>query len=749
MASYTQLVQRAFAGGELDPAFGMRADLVKYATGLRTCRNFLVQRQGGVTNRPGSYVAAETKLSGASAAWLEPYVFAAADESYAIECGDLYFRFYWHGALVRVSGVAAYNGATAYVQGDLASSGGVNYYAVAATTGNAPPNALYWYALTGDVYELPTPYTAGKFLPPAPACFAQSGDVVTITHLDVPPMELRRYSRTRWTLTPIVTFPTIAAPTNVAFTPGTPAPVPPPDGVYVGYVVTAVDANGQESVASAVVVGASAQDKVTTGSPASPNVITWDAVVGAVSYNIYKDLAGAGVYGYMWTVTGVVTFDDPGLAPNAARVPPVARALFDATLKYPAVSATYQQRRLFGGTHTDREIVEASRIDEPSSFGIHTPIQDDDSVEFKLAGEAIHPVVHLVPLSRLVLLSDMGEWTLEGDAQGALTPTTINPQQHGYVGSSFTPPVIIGTALVFVQARGRIMRDLRFAGSQEGRTLLSGRDLSVFSAHLFKRYAITDLAFAPNPHSIVWAVRADGTLLGLTYLPEEDVWGWHRHDTATSAGASSYESVCVIPEGEEDVVYAVVKRTVNGQVKRFVERFAARDAVDLADACFVDCGVRVENESPSTAVGGLGHLEGETVAVFADGRVQPRKRVAGGGITLSTAATVVQVGLPITADLELLDLDVSGGALRAKQKRVMSLQLLVDESSLGFQVGPDYDNLRPLTAPRWQTAAVLFSELVEINTISSFRSSGRMVIRHTDPTPLTVLGVIPTVEVGG
>jgi hypothetical protein len=743
--AFTQLPQRAFAGGELDPALAMRADLAKYTTGLRTCRNFLVQRQGGVRNRSGTYLAAETKLSGASACFLERYVFAAADESYLIECGDYYFRFYWHGALVTVSGVAAYDNAHTYAQSDLVVSGGVTYYATQTTTGHAPPNTTYWHPLVGNIYEVPTPYGAGAFQAPAPACFAQSGDVITITQLDVPPMELRRYARTHWTLTPIVTTPAIAAPANVAFTPGTPAPVPPPDGTTVGYVVTAVDANAVESIASAITLGSSLQERVTVGSVANPNVITWDAVGGAASYNIYKDSSGAGIYGFMWTTAaGVTTYNDSGLEGNSSRTPPVARALFDATLKYPAVSCTYQQRRILAGTHTDRELVEASVIGKPSSFGMHTPLQDDDSVEFKLAGEGVHPVIHLIPLVRLVLLTDMGEWTLEGDDTGALTPTAINPQQHGYVGCSFTRPVIIGTAVIFVQARGRIVRDLRPITGSQDQTLLSGRDLSVLAAHLFKSGAITGMAFAANPDSIVWAVRADGALLGLTYLPEEDVWGWHRHDTGDG---DVFESVAVVPEGEEDVVYVVVKRTINGSPRRFVERFASRDYTDVVEACFVDSAVRQSASTATTAVTGLTHLEGRTVAVFADGVVQASKKVTGGAITLTTAAKVVQVGLPITADLETLDLDVSGTALRAKQKRVVSLQLQLLASSLGFSVGPDYNNLRPVLGGAWQTGLV--SDLVDVNPTSSFTASGRMVIRHTAPAPLTVLGVIPTVEVGG
>ena len=87
-----------------------------------------------------------------------PFVFSE-DDAFVLEFGDGYIRFYTDNGQLAVSGVAAYNNATAYVLGDLVSSGGVNYYCIASTTGNAPPNATYWYPLTGDIYEIPSPYS--------------------------------------------------------------------------------------------------------------------------------------------------------------------------------------------------------------------------------------------------------------------------------------------------------------------------------------------------------------------------------------------------------------------------------------------------------------------------------------------------------------------------------------------------------------------------------------------------------------
>ena len=726
------LFQRSFAAGELAPGLGARADLAKYTIGLRSCRNFLVRRHGGVSNRPGTKFVGEAKNEGPT--YLKPFTFAAADQSYVIEVGEQYFRFHYEGAPVVVSGVAAYNGGTAYVPGDLVVQGGVNYYCKAATTGNAPPNATYWHPLEGNIYEIPTPYVEGRFMAPAPACFQQSGDVITITHLEEPPRELRRYSATRWVLSAaITTGPAIGAPTAGAGS-GTAA------ALTRKYVVTAVsEETYEESNPSSVITVIN----IAAPTAAAPITLTWTppATGVAVEYKVYADPHGNGTFGYVGTATGAASFRVTSDDADYFNTPPIPRALFAGVNNYPAVSTTFQQRRIFAGTHNDRQVAYASQVGRYTNFGIRSPLQDDDAVTFRFAGTRIHPVHHLAELPQgLVVLTDGGEWICEGDETGALTPTAINPRQHGYAGSAYTPPVVVGNSLLFLQGRGTILRDLRFDERVEG---LSGRDLCLYAAHLFDGFSITALAYAQVPHSTVWAVRSDGTLLGLTYIPEEDVWGWHRHDTD-----GLFEDVCVIPEGTEDAVYVVVKRTISGNTRRYIERFATRQFTDIKDGVFLDSALSYSGTAKTTFTG-LSHLVGKSVKALADGVVVgPYTVSSSGSITLAAAASKVHVGLPITAELETLDLDVAGSSLRAARKRVFALRLLLEASARGFTAGPDATHQKTVTANAWD-AAGLVTDPVDLTLTSHFNDTGRTLIRHTDPTPLTVLGVIPSFETGG
>jgi hypothetical protein len=277
-------------------------------------------------------------------------------------------------------------------------------------------------------------------------------------------------------------------------------------------------------------------------------------------------------------------------------------------------------------------------------------------------------------------------------------------------------------------------------------------DLSITAPHLFDAYTIKQIAFRQAPHPTLYFVRSDGMLIGLTYVPEQQVAGWHTH--ATKNGY--FESVCTVPEGSEDVLYVVVRRTINGRSVRYVERRHSRLFATLADAFFVDSGVTYDGTEASTFTG-LDHLNGETVSVLADGAVWANKVVGavdgGIGITLDEPASKVTIGQPITAQLKTLPLSVESvpAVGSGRVKNINAVYLRVNESS-SIYAGPAYDKLKQVkqrTVELPGTPPNLISRSVKVVTVPSWNEEGHVCVQQTDPLPITVLSLTLDVVMGG
>jgi hypothetical protein len=670
---------RSFAAGELDPGLSLRIDVQAYTQGLRTCRNFMVRRSGGVRTRPGLEHVADAKYP-TQRTMLYPFIFAAADENYLVEAGELYFRFH--------------------------------------------------HPVRGMVLELVTPYTTDNLEASMPLYWHQSGLGVTLTHHLHPPMQLRYTAPDTFVLETLDLTPGIDPPTGLDFTASTTSPDTEHPSYVHSYQITAVSANYEESLPTAATEIASV-----AGTPDAPILLEWDAVAGAIEYKVYRDDGQNNTHGYLGTATGQVSFNDIGVEPDMALTPPTLPALFDAENKYPLVNAVHKQRRVFAGTDNLRDELFASRIGHYSNFSHRSPFQDDDAMHWRHVSKDVQCILHLVSLGPLIALTDRGEWVVRGDQDGALTPMTINPEQRGYIGSGWAVPVVYGERVLFVQARQATIREFLWDAEVEG---LSGRDLSQRASHLFRGKRCFSIGFALIPDAVLWCVRDDGVLLGLTYIPDEDVIAWHRHDT----DGGNFEQVCVLPEDTEDVVYVVVERDGD----RSIERMTLRDPV----AAWLDRRVRVRGTGLTTLTG-LTHLAGEDVVVVADGqRLRERHRVsATGELTLPRPADVVDVGQPITATLETLELDTVGTTVRDQRKKVTSLAILVEDSLQNFEVGPDLGHLLPVQAAPWEDAGARKTGRIELTATSYFNDDGRVVLRHTEPTTLTVLGLLPNVDVGG
>lgn len=574
----------------------------------------------------------------------------------------------------------------------------------------------------GVPYEIVTPYVEADLFD---LHYVQSGDVLTLVHPNYAPRELRRLGATNWTLTTIAFASSLAPPTGV----GAVATTTGGTTSTQTYAVTSVGDDGlDESLMSAT-----ANCVNNLNSVGAFNTVSW-TTAGAARYNVYK--LDNGLYGFIGQTTGV-TFVDDNITADVSLTPPEANNPFAGASDYPGAVSYHEQRRAFAGTLNQPQKLWMTRSGTESNLTYSIPTRDADALEFRVAAREFNSIRHVVPLTDLILLTSSAEWRVFS-AAGALAPTTLMVKPQSYIGSSNVQPAIVNNNLVFAAARGGHARELAY--STEGGGYLTG-DLSLRAPHLFDEREIVDMAYAKSPQPIVWCVSSNGWLLGLTYVPEQNIAAWHRHDTL-----GTFESVAVVAEGSEDAVYVVVKRTIDGADVRYVERMAyrPRDYADPADAFFVDAGVWYDGTPITTITDGLDHLEGETVNILGDGAVRPPQVVTGGVITLDQPASKIAVGLQITADVQTLPLAYEMEAFgQGRPKNLNKVWLRVVASS-GIFAGP---SVTKLTEAKLRTTEVfgappsLRTGEVSIAIGPAWQDGGQICVRQSDPLPLTLVSM--------
>lgn len=670
-------VQLSFAGGEIAPSMYGRNDDIKYQNGLAKCENFIVLPQGPIQNRPGFEFVDECGQE-AKPVRLLPFVYNL-DQTMVIELGDKYARFHTLGATL------------------------VND--------------------NGTPYQITTPWAAEDLFE---LNYTQSGDIMTIVHEDYAPREIRRYGARDWRIYQITFNSTLSAPSSVSAVRASEAAEDPNAEKYsFKYRVSCLNADKtEESPASGVAsVVANLYAYGTTVR------VSCSSVSGASFYRFYKCVGG--LYGYIGDSEETSIIDDQ-ITPKTD----ITIRRYDTPFSggnNPRAVGYFEQRRVFAGLKNDPQRVLMTCTGTESQLTYSLPLRDDDRVSQRLATGQFNGIVHIVSLSQLIILTTGQEIRVSPLNTDAITPTSFGSRLQGSTGASQVTPLAVGNAVIYAGARGGHIYELGYQYSAGG---YISTDLCLRSPHLFEYKTIKDSALMKSPQQIMWFVSSDGSLLGCTYIPAEEVCAWHRHTTD-----GVFESITAVSEGDEDYLYAVVRREINGQTRRFIERMSSQQFTDLNHAFFVDSGATLEQEESFTTVSGLTWLEGKTVSILADGSVCPQQVVTDGKIYLEHPANIVHIGLPYTSDAQTLPIfleDPSRGM--GMVKNVHKAALRVYQSS-GVMAGPSFDELvehkQRSTEQPGSPPGLLTGEL-SLQLYPAWTDAGQVCIRQADPLPLTI-----------
>lgn len=262
---------------------------------------------------------------------------------------------------------------------------------------------------------------------------------------------------------------------------------------------------------------------------------------------------------------------------------------WSARYGFPREIEFFGDRLWFAGTNAEPQRIDASMIGDYVNFGRSSPIVDSDAVSITINARQVNSVRDLVPLDTLLVLTTSIIWKTTAGQSDVITPSTIGMKPQARHGASHLPAKVMGESAIFVEEQGPRIRDLGYQFEKDG---FRGNDISVWADHLFTGYTVTGIEQSSAPYPVLWFPRDDGQLNGCTYMPEQEVIGWHRHDTD-----GKILDTCVLPGTNEDEVYWLVERVINGQTVQYLEQVAPFLVPDQRDMIYMDSALTYDGRN--------------------------------------------------------------------------------------------------------------------------------------------------------
>lgn len=605
------LLQNNFTGGEVSPRFYMRVENARYKAGVKRMQNLKIAPQGGTLSREGTAFVAEAKYRDSDVR-LVNFEFNT-QQAYILEFGDSYVRFYANNDIITESdititgitnanpGVVTFSGGSVsndqeFFINDVVGMTGLNgrRFVAAGVSGSTfqlhdidgnPVNTTTFGTYTSGgrlnrIYEVATSYTESMLWD---IDFVQSADVLFIVHPSVKPTQLSRTGNTAWTFT------------DIAFV----------NGPFLDQNTTTTTLTTSGTGDTSITITASATTGINKGT-------------GFVSSDVGRQIRWWDGTNWFWyVITGFTNSthvtasignpDDQGTPAGTTATKQWQLGSFSTFTGFPECCCFFQQRLFFGATDNQPDTFWGSAIDDFTNFGPGTT--DSDSVSYTLASQKVNRIRWMESLDVLRIGTSGSEFTVTGsDTNSTISPSNIQVSRISSYGSSQVKPVSVGNATLFWQRTNRKLREMAYDYQSNG---LICTDISIVSAHISEG-GIRQVAYQGEPDGIVWTVRNDGVLIGLTYLRSENILGWHRHLIGGPSG-TKVRSIACTPIDDQDQVWVAVQRIIGSEKRTYIERInnnffdvstnTIKDAVFLDSSLSFDGEVRSANLTPGATTG--------------------------------------------------------------------------------------------------------------------------------------------------
>lgn len=758
----------AFNAGEISPLLDARADTEKYGNACRIMENIVPKIYGGAFGRQGMEYMGSTKLAGKQAS-LIPFTFSVST-NFVIECGHLYMRFWSNGQQVMSGGLPL---------------------------------------------EIVTPFTEDDIFN---IQYAQANDVMYLVDGVHSVQKLTRIADDNWTIAPVAwTFPALqdenitTLTLACSHTSGTGRSLTASsalfnaghvgayfqlahrrDGAFVELALTSSSTSGELRVLGKYDIFTygdwtgklelqtkdalggwetirsftSKDDRnvQTTGTADEERIFRWKythTTAGSTPPRALLEAADSRIYGVVkvtaFISSTLVTVDVVKELYATSAVMSWSEGAWSDYRGQPRTVTIHEQRLAFGGNAHQPLTIWGSVTGDFENFKRST--LDDAAYTFLIGSTRGNSIVWITSQTGLMVGTQGEEWVVGASGQDqAITATSVQVKRQSNYGSAYIQAVQGSDAVIFVQRGRRKVREFVY---QFERNAFTAPDLTLLAEHVTAG-GIKQMAFASNPDPVIWAVTQTGGLLSMTFERDQSVVGWSRHitDGEVEAVAVVYGGV-----GMADEVWFTAKRTIKDssthedKIVRYVERLDPKkwkklDESDLSRFIYLDCAKLIEQEA-SVTVTGLGHLEGKTVGILADGSNHPARTVTGGQISLQVPAEIVVVGLPFTPRIQPTKTEIQMGDGTAQGRKWKNNKAGI---RLWRTTGCEYasaseERFYPVPVRNVATETgepePPFTGDIDVTLQSVHRSGVDITLRQTLPLPFHVLAITPVFGITG
>jgi len=279
----------------------------------------------------------------------------------------------------------------------------------------------------------------------------------------------------------------------------------------------------------------------------------------------------------------------------------------------PRAAVLHGGRLWYGGTYNQPDRIIGSTSDDFDHFEYGA--NDDNAISRRATSGSVNAIQWLASTDdALCIGTQSGEFVVEGDADGIITPSACFVRSRSRRGSTHDVPAAVADDVIYIQRNARKLREFHGRNTERNDT---SRELTILAEHILNS-GTTEVAYQQDPHSVVWATRGDGELIGITREPAHQVYAAHRHVLGGTylTDKPVVESMAVIPspDADQDHLWLLVSRTIGGATKRYVEfmtddyrptvspRSTEREKIAATEsAIFLDCSLTLD--SPITISG--------------------------------------------------------------------------------------------------------------------------------------------------